>query len=208
MVDVYNFYIGGYLPKVPAKSTIHKKSELKSIYNNIVNINKKSPLALVNLSQEKQAYALDVKEMAMVLKSSTSEVLNDENDDQTKQSALKETEETFNRLLRRSDEFASLNNKPSRPGGELRNLVHEYKSELEEAGFTVDELNYLSAPEESVSLPTIFLKALNKKSEYMSMNPIEYIDKKICSYGFLNNKNIGSSYGESMYSGMLFNFYC
>lgn len=208
MVDAYNLYLGGYLPKVPAKSSVHKKSELKAIYSSIVNLNKQSPLVMVNLSDEKQAYALDVKEMAMEMKSSTGSVLDKANDKPAKEAALRETAATFNRLLARSDEYASRNNRPSRPGGELRNLVFEFKDELADAGFEMDELNFLKAPKEIGEVPESFIKALNKKSEYMSMNPIEYLDKKICSYGFLVNRNVGTSYGESIYSGMLFNYYC
>jgi hypothetical protein len=208
MVDVYNLYIGGYLPKVPDKLNVHKKSELKKIYKNIRDNNKQSPLVMVRLSNDKQAYALDVKRIAMELKAATGETLDNADGTEVQEAALNDTVSIFNHLLKRSDEFAAKQGKPSRPGGELRNLVHSFKNELAESGFEIDSLNFLKAPKSLGKIPKGFLEALDKKSEYMSRNVAEYIDKKVCSYGFMNNKNIGSYYGESVYSGMLFNSYC
>ncbi len=208
MVDVYNLYIGGYLPKVPDKTNVHKKSELKRIYKKILDNNKQSPLVMVRLSDQKQAYALDVKRISMELKVATGETLDNAEGAEEQQAALEKTVSKFNQLLTRSDEFAAAQGTPSRPGGELRNLVHSFKDELRESGFEMDSLNFLKAPKEVKKVPRQFIEALDKKSEYMSRNVAEYIDKKVCSYGFLNNKNMGSYYGESVYSGMLFNSYC
>ncbi|HEX3022148.1 MAG TPA: hypothetical protein VHP81_07135 [Lachnospiraceae bacterium] len=61
----YNYLTPSFEVNRPVKYTSHKTSELRSIYNAIVNINKQSPLYMVNLSLENQVYALNVKEAAM-----------------------------------------------------------------------------------------------------------------------------------------------
>ena len=68
-----------------------------------------------------------------------------------------------------------------------------------------------AAEAEDISAEFGFLKdfsgALLRKSNQVSLNPMEYVDKKIVAY-----KNPGktfvSPYNTSAYSGMLFNGYC
>lgn len=211
LVEAYNYYLGGYLPKVPAKSSLHKKSELKSIYKNIRSLNQKSPLGLIQLSDNKQAYILDVKEMSMELNAATEETLAAEAMGGDKKKSFEKTLGIFNRLLKRSDEFARESGNPSRPGGELRNLIQEFAYELDYAGVTIREdstLYFEDDGEDEIRLPDEFLASLCYKSRSMSMNPFEYIDKKIYNYSFLSGAHRPSAYYESAYSGMLFNSYC
>ena len=118
----------------------------------------------------------------------------------------------FNKLLKRSDEYGQENGRPSRPGGELRNLVDVNAGELIQSGFTIDEDGFLKAPDfengASVNVPKNFAKQLQDKCEHMSMNPMEYVERKIYSYAHLHRRGVGSAYESSIYSGMLFNSYC
>ena len=41
---VYNYYMTSYAPKSSSRYDTHKKSELRSIYNSIVKLNKESHL--------------------------------------------------------------------------------------------------------------------------------------------------------------------
>lgn len=43
-----------------------KKSELRSVYNNIVKINKESPLYKIKDSADAQKFAIDIKEHAVI----------------------------------------------------------------------------------------------------------------------------------------------
>lgn len=210
MVEVYNRYLGGYLPNVPARSSVHRKDELKNIYKNIRHVNQQSPLALVRLSDDRQAYALDVKEMSMELSAATDDALSEDLEMNDREQAIEQTVDVFNRLLKRSDEYGQANGKPSRPGGELRNLVKEFSDELKAGGFEIQEDYSLTAPESLVkdNIPKQFLTSLYYKSQSMSMNPMEYVEKKVFSYAFLNKQNQPSTYQETIYSGMLFNSYC
>jgi hypothetical protein len=210
MVDVYNLYLGGYLPKVSPKSSVHNKRELKNKYKNIVSLNNSNPLVMVRLSNSTQAYALNVKEMSMELGEAAQNVLDNGAEDEGEN--LQKMAELYNALLKRSDEYGQENGRPSRPGGELRNLVSLHAESLESAGFTTDEAGYLKAPSysdgEMAEVPTDFVEKLRAKCDEMSMNPMEYVEKKVYSYAHLYQSDIGSAYETSMYSGMLFNSYC
>ncbi len=67
--SVYNHYLSTYGNKELTKSDVHKKSELRGVYNAIVKMNKNSPLYKVNSSKNLQKYAIDLKENALSLKS-------------------------------------------------------------------------------------------------------------------------------------------
>lgn len=210
MVDVYNLYLGGYLPKVDPKTNVHNKRELKTKYKNIVSLNNTKPLVMVKLSNDTQAYALDVKEMSMELGEAARNV--NEGREKDERENLKKMTEIFNRLLRRSDEYGAANGRPSRPGGELRNLVTQNAGELVLSGITVDEKGFLAVDEGKedfeIRNPSRFTAQLAEKCEKMSMNPMEYVEKKVYSYAHLYRSDVGTAYESSMYSGMLFNSYC
>ncbi|MBO5485398.1 MAG: hypothetical protein J5988_00495 [Eubacterium sp.] len=210
MVDVYNLYLGGYLPKVDPKTNVHNKRELKTKYKNIVSLNNANPLVMVKLSNDTQAYALDVKEMSMELGEAARNV--NEGQEKDERENLKKMTEIFNRLLRRSDEYGAANGRPSRPGGELRNLVTRNAGELVMSGITVDEKGFLAVDEGKedfeIKNPSEFTIQLAEKCEQMSMNPMEYVEKKVYSYAHLYRSDVGTAYESSMYSGMLFNSYC
>ena len=60
---VYNNYLSAYTPKTLTKYDTHKKSELRSVYNSIVKLNKDAPWYLPT-SKETQHYAVELKESA------------------------------------------------------------------------------------------------------------------------------------------------
>ncbi len=210
MVEAYNLYIGGYLPKISPKTNVHNKRELKNKYRSIVSLNNANPLVMVKLSNETQAYALNVKEMSMELGEAAQEVLESRPEDVHEN--LQHMAGLFNKLLKRSDEYGEKNGKPSRPGGELRNLVEVNAGELIQAGFAIDKNGFLQVPgfEDSsmAGIPEDFANQLREKCEKMSMNPMEYVEKKVYNYAHVYHKNVGSAYESSIYSGMLFNSYC
>lgn len=207
MVEAYNYFVGGYLPKVSPKTSVHNKKELKNKYKDIVSLNNANPLAMIKLSSETQVYALDVKEISMEMGEAAQNTL-DSKPDSASENA-KNTFDLFNTLLQKSDEYGLKKNQPSRPGCELRSLVEEYQDELKASGVSIDENSFLSIQDEdSFEVPKKFMEHLRDKCEYMSMNPMEYVDKKVFSYSHLHRSDIGSAYTASLYTGMLFNSYC
>ena len=65
--SVYDYYLTTYASKPATKYDTHKKSELRNVYNNIINISKKSPLYKINVSADMQKYVIDLKENARFL---------------------------------------------------------------------------------------------------------------------------------------------
>lgn len=70
--QVYNHYLTAYAPKGTSQYDAHKKSELRSVYNSIVKINKEAPLYLLDNSSETKQFAVNVKEEARLLRNTIS----------------------------------------------------------------------------------------------------------------------------------------
>lgn len=68
LTNVYNFYMTTYAPKSSTPYDTHKKSELRSVYNSIVKMNKESPLFIPDTSKESQQFAVGIKENARELR--------------------------------------------------------------------------------------------------------------------------------------------
>ncbi|SFQ18816.1 flagellar hook-associated protein 2 [Lachnospiraceae bacterium XBB1006] len=66
---IYNYYLTTYGSNTPNRYDTHKKSELRSVYNNMVKVNKESPLyKILGLdSGEASRFAIDIKESSMSL---------------------------------------------------------------------------------------------------------------------------------------------
>ncbi len=65
--NVYNYYLSTYGNKPYSKHSAHKKDELRDVYNNIVKRNRANPFFDVDISEESQKYAIDIKENARSL---------------------------------------------------------------------------------------------------------------------------------------------
>lgn len=76
--SVYDYYLTTYAGKQTGKYDIHKKSELKNVYNKIIKISKSSPLYKIDVSEDVQKYAIDLKENARFLHESVENLLTDE----------------------------------------------------------------------------------------------------------------------------------
>lgn len=66
--NVYHYYLKNYANKPPSRFDTHKKSDLRKVYNSIINLNKSAPLYKVDLSQDIQRFAIDIKEGAREFK--------------------------------------------------------------------------------------------------------------------------------------------
>ena len=72
--SVYDYYISTYGNRTVSRHDSHKRSELRDIYNNIVKINKASPLYKVDMSESSQKLAIDIKEAARALTDTLSDI--------------------------------------------------------------------------------------------------------------------------------------
>lgn len=68
LTNVYNFYMTTYAPKSSTPYDSHKKSELRSVYNSIVKMNKDAPLYILDTSKDSQRFAISMKENARELR--------------------------------------------------------------------------------------------------------------------------------------------
>ena len=77
--SAYQYYITTYGHQKVSRFDTHKKSELRKVYNNIVKLNKKSPLYKVKLTDDVQRFAIDIKEGSRILKNAILESTDSEN---------------------------------------------------------------------------------------------------------------------------------
>lgn len=63
--NVYNFYQNYFTPKSSSRYDSHKKSELKGIYNSIVNQSKEDSVFMLDRSPTTQRYSISMKESAL-----------------------------------------------------------------------------------------------------------------------------------------------
>lgn len=70
----YNNYLTAYTPKSITRYDTHKKSELRSVYNSIVKMNKDAPWYLPTTDKNTQHYAVDIKENARALRNTIAEI--------------------------------------------------------------------------------------------------------------------------------------
>ena len=78
--SMYNYYDSNIPQKPTTKYDTHKKSELKSLYNNMVASNKRLPLYKITLSENTQDYAINIKNSAINLKNVYNSLTDDDND--------------------------------------------------------------------------------------------------------------------------------
>lgn len=66
--SVYTYYLSTYQGQNISKYDTHKRSELRNIYNNMLKVNKNSPLYKIIDTENVQKYAIDLKESARAMK--------------------------------------------------------------------------------------------------------------------------------------------
>lgn len=74
--SVYNNLVSTYTKNPVSKYSVHKTSELRSVYNHIINLNKQSPLYMFRLSNENQLFAIGIKEASINLNEAVSCISN------------------------------------------------------------------------------------------------------------------------------------
>lgn len=104
---------------------------------------------------------------------------------------------------------------------ELSGIANLYNSSLESTGFTIQEdgtlevdknqLLQTASESEDITKDFGYLRdfsdALMSKSNQVSLNPMEYVDRIMVAYKN-PGRNFASPYTTSAYSGMMFNGYC
>lgn len=104
---------------------------------------------------------------------------------------------------------------------EMRGIAYRYNNSLESMGLNMTEdgtlnvdkelLRQTASQSQDVSSTFGYLKdfssSLLRKSNQVSLNPMEYVEKTVVAYKNPGH-NFTNPYGASAYSGMMFNSYC
>ena len=128
---------------------------------------------------------------------------------------------SYNSFIRSAASYLETQSRSRQLGREFSSIASHYGTSLENMGMHLQDDGILSVNDEklqqaaasagndlsSFSVLKDFSSSLLRKSDQVSLNPMDYVDKKIVAY-----KNPGhnfiSPYTTSAYSGMMFNSYC
>jgi len=136
-------------------------------------------------------------------------------------SSVEEFVSSYNSLIDHNLTFEQKTGTQSKLLNELKKLSEPFANELESCGISFDEEGHMTL---DTSLATQAIEAgdmqkmfqpdsamtnrMFAKTDQIKINPIEYVDKKVVSYPDFTKPPRGYSYITSLYSGLLFNFYC
>lgn len=93
--NIYNYYMTTYAPKSSTPYDTHKKSELRSIYNSIVKMNKEAPIYIIDKRKESCAFAVGMKENARELKNTIASLGNLDEDEMLNKKAAYSSNENI-----------------------------------------------------------------------------------------------------------------
>ncbi len=126
----------------------------------------------------------------------------------------------YNDFIRRAAEFTENYGRSTKFTREIHTLAMFYKSSLGSMGLNVNDDNTISVDQDALrqrmsaedntgSMDSIqrFTNALLTKSNKISFNPMDYVDKTVVEYRN-PGRTFPNPYSTSTYSGMLFNYFC
>lgn len=134
---------------------------------------------------------------------------------------VKEFVSNYNTLIEKNITFEQKTDTPSKLLRELKRLAEPFTNELESCGITFDKDGFMeldtSLAEQAIEdgdmkklfqPDSLMTNRLFAKTDAIKINPMEYVDKKVVSYPNFTKPPRGYSYITSLYSGLLFNYYC
>lgn len=126
----------------------------------------------------------------------------------------------YNTFVKAAAEYLDSHPRSGKLIKEMNHLSRHYQSSLEEIGFTFENNGQLTmnddafkqsilSDENQSRFSTIrdFTNSILRKTNQVSINPMEYVDKTLVAYKNPGH-NFAAPYVTSNYSGMLFNSYC
>jgi len=125
----------------------------------------------------------------------------------------------YNSFIRSSSAYPEEHSGKNRFLNEMKGIVNLYHDEMESLGLAIEDGHillednrklaeaFLSEGIEGLSVIKDFTNAVLRKTNQISLNPMEYVDKKLVTYKNPGH-NFVNPYITSAYSGMMFNSYC
>lgn len=177
--------------------------EARTSLSNDITINNALHITLKNASPDKTAIIKYTPDTTQVLNSVTDII------------------DSYNCLLNLAMSHAKAQNSARKLVHNLQYIVTKYSNELNTAGIYYDD-NYLLSLNDNSAYDSVIkgttkevftmsnglISELNHIASEIKLNPLEYLDKKIVIYPNTAKLSFPNPYLTSMYSGMLFNYFC
>ncbi len=129
--------------------------------------------------------------------------------------------DVYNEMIQLAKDYPSMQGHSAKLVREMKRSLYPYKNEMESCGLYFDEEHFLQVDEslarqaiEEGDMQNLFsaehgmTRSLARKSSSITVNPMDYVDKKLITYPNYSKQGINYPYSATMYSGMLFNYYC
>ncbi|MDE7404803.1 MAG: hypothetical protein K2M81_06835, partial [Lachnospiraceae bacterium] len=126
----------------------------------------------------------------------------------------------YNSFVRAAAEYLDSHPRSGKLINEMSHISRHYQADLEEIGFSFEKNGQLAVngdafknsilnDESRTRFSTIrdFTNSILRKTNQVSLNPMEYVDKRLVAYKNPGH-NFATPYMTSNYSGMFFNSYC
>lgn len=127
----------------------------------------------------------------------------------------------YNQMIDSSWNYAEKSGHTPKLVREMQSVLMPFQSDLESCGLTFNDQGYLEMDDylaEQSAMDGSFQELFGAgsrlssrmlaKMNYVKLDPMEYVDKTLVSYPNTSKPAVGYAYTTSLYSGMLFNYYC
>lgn len=135
--------------------------------------------------------------------------------------SLKDITDSYNALVDTANNNHDETNKSGRLLNSLAAATQYLKNSMESCGITIDATGHMVVDKtlayqaaDSGDLQNMLtdsdglVSELKNKANEINLNPMEYINKTIVTYPNVSRPGVSNPYVTSIYSGMLFNYYC
>ena len=177
--EVYNYLSNTTIPK--KRTTAHKSSELRAVYNNMAKYNKSLPLYKFSLSAEKQDRVINIKEAALTLKDVAQSFNDKESEVYSKKMLISDNEDSVSGELRGGD-VGSL---PDELEIQVKNLA---TNQVNRGEFLPSNRRYVSTGNYNFTMDTVN-SSLHFNLNIESSDNNYDIQSKIANS--INNRNMG-----------------
>lgn len=174
-----------------------------SSYSNTFTINKEFELTLQGISPEGSSTKIGFK-------TSVDAVADN----------LQELVDSYNGFINTGERYSG-SQQGSRLLRDFRNVSYAYRNDLEAIGLMIGGNGFISVDRnllsdavetkdirETFSVLNTFKNSLAAKANYVSVDPIRYVDKTIVAYKQPGVSHFPSPYHNSLYSGMMLDHFC
>lgn len=213
-MEIYNLLGNAYFPKQYFRYSTHLDSELRYIYESIVDRSSREPLYHVKPTTQNRDFAIALKESSFAFQMET-EAAFLEGETEVFGEEVKSLVGHFNDLLQHTADYSEVNPYSAVLFKSFGNQIRRHKSELEEAGLHQKEGSILFDLDTDFSNIKLqlekkgFLFEVFEKVKGIAADPMKYTKKYLVTYANYSPKVKNCNpYMTSIYSGMLFNYFC